>query len=525
MASTAPRGSGGRIAVADCNGDQSRGTNLQVTLTSCQAAQETRDGRFSYVVPPRTPYPRLVGFIRRNLFRFFLGCVFLGTSLWVASDWYTLSNDPSERRNAIGLPVKLLRTIKLLSVPVVCLLFTWFHVWLALQMMFYPIAFVGVPGRPIVPRWLGLPINGWQGIVPRKASIMARRACEQMIGNIVTVEEFMDRVQPDHFFESLEGMMGELCSAIVERIMMKRWPTVWSALPSSVKSELKLKVLEDTKQTFGPALLDFRTNINSILDLKEMAIEAFVNDPEMMVDMFRSVATRELKFIQHLAAVMGFLLGLVQVGFYLALENSPGMDYYMLPGSGLIIGYCTNWLALKMTFWPVWPHMMCGGYVNFQGVFLKRQKEASCKMAQLICEKVVDAQAMLNYMLRSPSSTAVVKVLDIYRAHVHRAVDLSVGMASAVAPFVGQQLDEVKQDVVDLSLELLPQHSRAIDQYMDDVMNVEATLSWRLSRIPPPEFEDIIHPIFQDDEWILLLVGAILGVVIGLLQVWALTSV
>ena len=56
-------------------------------------------------------------------------------------------------------------------------------------MMFFPIDFVGIPSRPIVPSWFGLPINGWQGIVPRKAEVMARRACDRMIGNIVTIED------------------------------------------------------------------------------------------------------------------------------------------------------------------------------------------------------------------------------------------------------------------------------------------------------------------------------------------------
>jgi len=43
--------------------------------------------------------------------------------------------------------------------------------------------------------------------------------------------------------------------------------------------------------------------------------------------------------------------------------------------------------------------------INVQGVFMKRQREASQKMAELICKNVVDARAMLHYMMRSPSST------------------------------------------------------------------------------------------------------------------------
>ncbi len=124
--------------------------------------------------------------------------------------------------------------------------------------------------------------------------------------------------------------------------------------------------------------------------------------------------------------------------------------------------------------------------------------------------------------------TGVDKVLQIYRKHVDRSVERSMGFASrvaVVAPRIEAQMDELKQDVEHFSLELLPQHSQAIEEYMDTAMNVQETLTWRLQRIPPPEFESIVHPIFQDDEWILLLVGGILGVIIGLLQAYALQHI
>merc|ERR1719506_3607011 len=52
----------------------------------------------------------------------------------------------------------------LASIPIVALLFTWFHIWLAIQMMFLPIRFLGIYQH----RETGMGI-GWQGIVPRKA--------------------------------------------------------------------------------------------------------------------------------------------------------------------------------------------------------------------------------------------------------------------------------------------------------------------------------------------------------------------
>lgn len=166
--------------------------------------------------------------------------------------------------------------------------------------------------------------------------------------------------------------------------------------------------------------------------------------------------------------------------------------------------------------------------MNFQGVFLKRQAEAADQMAKAICEKVIDARAMMDYMMRSTgnSSDGVEQILAIYNKHISNAVDQSVGRLAGVCPAsIKREINSLKQDVVDYSLELLPQHTTQIERYMDEKMKVRQILSWRLARVTPEEFEDIIHPIFKADEWILLAVGGLLGVVIGLLQAWALMAI
>ena len=133
-----------------------------------QQAPEAADllSRFAYRIPERQPYPGILATIRRNIFVGFVLLVFLGTGAWLTADAVrvVLWIDADPQANFRWL----IEQGKLFSVPLVCLLFTWFHVWLALLMMFYPINFYGCPRRPIVPEWLDLPINGWQGIVPRK---------------------------------------------------------------------------------------------------------------------------------------------------------------------------------------------------------------------------------------------------------------------------------------------------------------------------------------------------------------------
>lgn len=66
----------------------------------------------------------------------------------------------------------------------------------------------------------------------------------------------------------------------------------------------------------------------------------------------------------------GFLLGVVQMFVWL-LYDKP----WILPAGGAVVGYITNWLAIKLIFEPVDPVKM-GPFV-LQGLFLKRQDEVS----------------------------------------------------------------------------------------------------------------------------------------------------
>merc|ERR1712176_899583 len=105
---------------------------------------------------------------------------------------------------------------------------------------------------------------------------------------------------------------------------------------------------------------------------------------------------------------------------------------------------------------------------------------------------------MGDYMFRNPGAEASVQmVTDIYRKHIGESLDRQFGSFSKIFPVsITKELEILKQDVVDYALEILPLRTREIERYMDEKMQIKETLSWRLARIPPNEFKDLIHPIF-----------------------------
>lgn len=482
---------------------------------------------FNYVPPEQLPYPPAVRWTRRHIFKIFLGLTFGGTIVFLFFAYFVIQ--PHDDR-MLFLPCnkKWKDLVKYLSIPLVSIIFTWWHVWLGIKMCFYPVEFVGCC----------YPFLGWQGIVPRRAHVMAGRSCDIMIGTLVTVEEIIDRIHPDDFFTSLEGVISQTSAAVLGRLANRHYPNVWARLPDSVKRELQTKVVEESQKMFKPVIKDLKGNINQIVDIKQMAIDVLVENKPLLVEMFQKIGEREFVFIQHVSAVMGFILGIIQMFLWLAISGDEEQchteahkqdfhcwaSFVVLPVSGLIIGYFTNWLGINMIFRPVEPHIICGGYVNIQGVFLKRQQQVSQELTTMICKHLVHARKMLEYIVRRPE--VVQKMLEIYQKHMEDSIIQVMGRAKTIIPmFLGQgAVENIRAEVVQETLDELPKHSQEIEEYMDRAFGLRDTLAYRLSRLHPSRFEGMLHPVFQEDEWMVLLLGAVLGVCVGLLQAVALGS-
>mmetsp|Transcript_34501 Transcript_34501/g.75299 ORF Transcript_34501/g.75299 Transcript_34501/m.75299 type:complete len:514 (+) Transcript_34501:46-1587(+) len=477
----------------------------------------TLSEEFDYVAPAVRPYPRPLRWLQEHLFCVFLLLTFLGTPTFLLIAYFVMGDRHSW---CVFLPcnVRWKGWLKYLSIPLVSVAFTWWHVWLGIQMCFYPIEFIGCC-RPYL---------GWQGIVPRRSHVMASRSCDIMIGTIITVEEIIDRVEPKDFFENLRDVLGVTSAAVLDRLANRSWPDLWARLSDSVKAELQHKVLEESQKMFSPVVRDLKANINQIVDIKQMSIDILKENKLLLVQMFQKIGHREFVFIQHVAAVMGLILGIFQMFLWLLLDISGWQGswagFVVLPISGMTIGYFTNWLAITMIFRPVEPHITCFGYVNIQGVFLKRQQEVSVELTTMICKHLVHARRMMEYIVQNPD--IMERVLEIYQRHVHSAIDEVLGRARIVMPIlVGRDaINGIKQEVIQETLAELPNHSAEIEAYMDRAFRLQETLSFRLSRLPPSRFEGMLHPVFQEDEWMVLLLGGVLGVLVGLLQALALGS-
>ena len=76
----------------------------------------------------------------------------------------------------------------------------------------------------------------------------------------------------------------------------------------------------------------------------------------------------------------------------------------------------------------------------------------------------------------------------------------------------------VKQKITQAMCKELYPIMRNLEPYMGETFDLNNTLRTRMSKLPFADFEGLMHPIFKEDEPKLILMGGVLGVALGLLQ-------
>jgi uncharacterized membrane protein YheB (UPF0754 family) len=387
------------------------------------------------------------------------------------------------------------------TMPFVAALIGYVTKRVAIEMMFRPVEFVGIK-----------PFLGWQGVLPANAGRMATTATEMLTTNLVDPKEIFARLDPARVAKEIEQPLLRIVEDVTREVMEEYQPRLWELLPNTAQQLLLKRVQAEAPRAITKIMREISENIEDVLDLKEMVVTNLVRDKALLNRLIRDISRPEMRFIARSGIGFGFALGCVQLAVW-ALTKSP----VVLPLFGLGIGWLTDWLALKMIFLPREPRNFFGFY-TWQGVFQKRRHQVAADYGEMIAREIITIPNLLEAILRGPKSD---KLFQLITREVQRSID---NQASVVKPFVAvavgtRRFQEMKQTAATKAAERIPETVRHAEDYAVNALDVRNTIVDRMRGLSPLEFEGLLRPAFRQDEWKLIAVGAIIGGLVGELQV------
>ncbi|TGK95611.1 DUF445 domain-containing protein [Leptospira brenneri] len=377
----------------------------------------------------------------------------------------------------------------------------WVTNWLALKMTFYPLQFVGIP-----------PYLGWQGIIPRKAHKMASKSVDVITERLLNIKEVFLKVDPKKAESVFLPVLEPSIRYTIIEFSNSLDPKLWEMIPEFVREEIYHKVRRESGVTIRKVIRKLQKDIDTLFDVKALVLKKLSGkNVGLVVELFQEVGAPEFRFIERSGFYFGFLLGLVQMIFMIYFPLA-----WTLPIQGVIVGYLTNYLALEMIFRPLLPKKFLGIF-TYQGLFLKRQTEVSRLYAKLVSEKILTPENILSELIFGKASK---DIIDIIRKEVIHHVDTVTFLAKPALYATGkiEEFESAKEKIARAMADNAVEKSFHLEEYLGTALEIESMMGDRMAALPPKEFESILRSAFQEDELLLILVGAALGAVVGWFQ-------
>jgi len=388
------------------------------------------------------------------------------------------------------------------SMPIVAAGIGYVTKLIAVRMMFAPRSFVGI--RP----WLG-----WQGIIPAKAPVMAGIIYDTLTSRLLSPQEVFRRLDPSRVVDELERPLLSAVEEITAEVASSYRPGLWESLPAAIRRRVVERVQEEAPAQVNLMMREIQENIENVFDLRDMMVTNLTRDTELLNRIFRQAGRGEFRFIERSGIYFGFAIGLLQ-----AVAWASTHSVWIMPLFGGFIGWFSDWLALKMVFRPREPTRYLRLF-TWQGLFLKRRKEVAAEYGALLAEEVLTARNIFEAALRGPLSD---RLFAVVQRHVQEMIDAQAGAAKPLVVLAvgSERYLQMKKDIAARFIERMPAALRHVEGYADEAMDIRNTLVSKLQDLTAEEFEGVLRPVFEQDEWKLIAVGAVLGVLVGELQVF-----
>ncbi|MFB6084376.1 MAG: DUF445 domain-containing protein [Halorientalis sp.] len=402
--------------------------------------------------------------------------------------------------------------------------------WVGIRLLFHPLEFRGVrvPGLKQLAPMLPMKIQqipgvmegkiGWQGIIPSRSAKMGSVAYDASIAKIATQREFYERLDPDRIAQHMVTQSREKLHTYIDDLLTKKEPVIWNSIPDGAQQFVHSQVEQELPEVTERIMHTTAEHIDEVLSLKLMVIDYLDSHPELLNRMFLEVGEEELTFLVNSGFYFGTLLGVFSIPLFLFFDKA----WWVLPVSGVFVGYFTNYIAIKAIFNPQEPIEI--GPFTLQGLFIQRQEEVAERYGEIVAEEIITVENVAHNLLYGKRSDRTRQLIE---EAIRPTLDEALGMSAPVVRVAtgDRRYEEIRDALATEGVEYTLEPLEDEDFNRERAVPVKEMIASRMQELPPEDFTMTLRSAFKEDEWLLIGIGAVLGFVAGWIQLLVVTTV
>lgn len=373
--------------------------------------------------------------------------------------------------------------------------------WTSVQLIFRPSTYVGI-GR-----------LGWQGVVQRRSPKFALGIADTL-RVVAPLDRMLERIDSEELAALVMDALGERLDDVAPEVMEGLSPGVWTQAPDQVRDLIRTQLRREAAGTVLEVIEEARSLLPGIMDFDSLALDLFSGqNSDRLARLIRKIGDRELRVVVLYGAFVGFFVGLVEALVYLAFDR-----WWLLPAIGALDGLVNNWMGIQMIFRPLEAKRYLGLF-RYQGLFPARQAQIAHDYAQMMAAEVLSPVSVGVRLQKAGQLEPVSKAAyEILRQRIRsQVVALAPLFGLTPSPDLEHRILEAATSAVAGGGIPLEDLSR-VTAYLEDRLQVAATIEDELASMSKQDFEGILRGIFEEDEPLLVGIGGVIGALIGCLQ-------
>lgn len=388
--------------------------------------------------------------------------------------------------------------IPYLLIPFLTAFVGWSTNWVGIRMLLYPKHWIGIGG-----------FIGWQGIVPRMRERLTRLLIKNSVAMVCTTRDLIEAMDEQEAVDTIADIIEPQLESWIDDIMEEHSSAYWALAPKALKRTVYDQVRSQFPALTRGILKDLAERADELVDIEEVAVTQARDRPGILSDLLTDMAGYELRFIILNGLILGFPLGCIQAISWYLVPN-----VWVLPLFGAFVGAFTNWIALQVVLRPAQPVNILG--YKLQGIFIKRRHTVSRSFAEGFTRDFLDIRTLFNHAWTDKHADEIHRMVRrriremMNKNLLTSSFDKVMQLTGKSKAFDRHAIEVMKNNLV-TTLER-PQVSDSLRQ------PIASLISERLSGLTPRQFQDLLKPMFDSEQWIIITVGGLLGAAAGTAQ-------
>lgn len=194
----------------------------------------------------------------------------------------------------------------LILIPIISAFIGYFTNWIAIKMLFHPRNPVNILGITI------------QGIFPKRQAQFAQKLGALVATELLHFDEIAERLKDPEQLQALNPTIESHIDAFLRVRLKEKIPVVAMFIGDNTIGKLKEGMMDEINVLLPEIISQYAHGLGERIDIEKMVTEKVANfSSDKLENILQAIMKKEFRFVEILGGVVGFLIGLLQVGISL----------------------------------------------------------------------------------------------------------------------------------------------------------------------------------------------------------------